>query len=150
MAVIEEFASNCRGWSKERHQTRRVAAVEIDEEKSLAKEVAELRVRVNQMDTSRREDPVPPTSIIAVTKPDADAAPVEDVNYVQQGGSPNHSFNNNNNRPNQGAVITTIIMGGINVSKGGVVEPAKKEEKYEVRIMKILEVLVQDRKTNDT
>ena len=36
------------------------------------------------------------------------------------------------------------------MGKGGVVEPAKKEEKYEARIMKILEVLVQDRKTNDT
>ena len=36
------------------------------------------------------------------------------------------------------------------MSKGGVVESAKKEERYEAEIMKILEVLVQDRKTNDT
>ncbi|XP_047952284.1 uncharacterized protein LOC125197628 [Salvia hispanica] len=102
MAVIEEFATNSCGWSKERHQTRRVAVVEADEESSLVKELAELKVRVNQMDTSRREDPIPPTSIIAITKPDAEAAPIEDVNYVQQGGSPNRSFNNNNYRPNHG------------------------------------------------
>ena len=75
--------------------------------------MAELKVRVNQMDISRREDPVPPTSIIAVTKPDAKAAPVEDVNYVQQGGSPNRSFNNNNYHPKQGAVITIIMMGTV-------------------------------------
>ena len=36
------------------------------------------------------------------------------------------------------------------MSKGGAVEPAKKEERYEAGIMKILEVLVRDRKTNDT
>ena len=102
MAMIEEFATNSRGWSKERHQTRRVAAIEADEESSFAKELAELKVRVNQMDTSRREDPVPPNSVIAVTKPNAEATPTEDVNYVQQGGGSNRSFNNNNYRSNQG------------------------------------------------
>ncbi|XP_047942569.1 uncharacterized protein LOC125189325 [Salvia hispanica] len=142
MAMIEEFATNSRGWSKERHQTRRVAAIEADEESSFAKELAELKVRVNQMDTSRREDPVPPNSVIAVTKPNAEATPTEDVNYVQQGGGSNRSFNNNNYRSNQG--------GGFNVSKGGMVEPAKKEERYEAGIMRIHEVLVQDRRTNDT
>ena len=145
------------------------ASIETDEENSLAKEVAKLRVRVNQMDTSRSEDQVPPTSIIAITKPDAEAAPIEDFNYMQQGGGRNHSFNNNNYRPNQGGGNYNNYNGnrprpnisysnnnflqppaGFNVGKGGVVEPAKKQEKYEAGIMKILEVLVQDRKTNDT
>ena len=63
-----------------RHQSRRVPAVEAAEESSFAKELAKLNVRVNQMDTLRRED----------------------VNYVQQGGGPNRPFNNNNYRPNQG------------------------------------------------
>ncbi|XP_042027155.1 uncharacterized protein LOC121774328 [Salvia splendens] len=39
---------------------------------------------------------------------------------------------------------------GFNVSKGEVVEPIKKDEKYDQGIMKILEVLVQERNTNDT
>ncbi|XP_042012087.1 uncharacterized protein LOC121760495 [Salvia splendens] len=125
MAVIEEFGINNRGWSKERHSSRRAAAIKEAEDNSFAKELAELRVRVDQMDTSRREDPVPPAFVIGVTKPDTSPAPTEDVNYVQQGG-------------------------GFNVSKGGVVETVKKEEKYDQGIMKIWEVQVQDRKTNDT
>ena len=47
MAVIEEFATNSRWWSKEKHQSRRVATVEADEESSFAKELSELKVRVN-------------------------------------------------------------------------------------------------------
>ncbi|XP_042019017.1 uncharacterized protein LOC121766847 [Salvia splendens] len=130
VAVIEEFATNSRGWSKERHNSRRVAAINETEESSFAKELAELGVRVDQMDTSRKEDPVPPTSGIAVTKPNTPSASTEDVNYVQQGGGPNRPYNNNY-RPSQRA-------------------PLKKEEKYDQGIMKILKVLVQDRKTNDT
>ena len=150
MAIIEEFATNSCGWSMERHQMRRVAVVETDEEGSLAKEVEELRARVNQMDTLSREDPVPPTSIIAITKPDAESTPAEDVNYMQQESGPNRSFNNSNYRPNHGGGNYNNYNGdhphpnfsystnnflqppaGFNVSKGGVVEPAKKEEKYE-------------------
>ena len=98
MAVIEEFATNNNGWSKERHNSRRVAAIEEAEESSFAKELAEVRVWVNQMDTMRKEDLVPPTSVITVTKPDTPTSPIEDVNYVQ-GGGPNRSYNNNY-RPN--------------------------------------------------
>ena len=88
---------------------------------------------------------------------------------MQQGGGPNRPFNNNNYRPNQGGGNYNNYNGnrprpnlsysnnnflqspaGFNVGKGGVVEPVKKEEKYEAGLMKILEVLVQNRKTNDT
>ncbi|XP_047978855.1 uncharacterized protein LOC125220756 [Salvia hispanica] len=124
MAVIEEFATNSRGWSKERHNLKRIVAVEEAEESSFAKELAELRVRVDQMDSSRKEDPIPPTSIIAVSKPETPTPTVEEINYMQGGG--------------------------FNVSKGGVVETLKKEEKYEQGITRILEVIAQDRKVNDT
>ena len=40
MAVIEEFAANSRGWSKERHNIKRIAAIEETEESSFAKELA--------------------------------------------------------------------------------------------------------------
>ncbi|XP_047961385.1 uncharacterized protein LOC125206134 [Salvia hispanica] len=140
MAVIEEFATNSRGWSKERHSLKRIAAIEEAEESSFAKELAELRVRVDQMDSSRKEDPIPPTSIIAVSKPETPAPIVEEINYMQ-GGGPNRNYNNNY-RPNQGD--------GFNVSKGGVVETAKKEEKYDQGITRILEVITQDKKVNDT
>ncbi|XP_047978999.1 uncharacterized protein LOC125220910 [Salvia hispanica] len=140
MVVIEEFATNSRGWSKERHSLKRIAAIEEAEESSFAKELAELRVRVDQMDSSRKEDPIPPTSIIAVSKPETPAPIVEEINYMQ-GGGPNRNYNNNY-RPNQG--------GGFNVSKGGVVETTKKEEKYDQGITRILEVITQDRKVNDT
>ena len=46
-AVIEEFATNSRGCSKERHTTRRVVAIEEAEESYFSKELAELRVRVD-------------------------------------------------------------------------------------------------------
>ena len=49
---------------------KRIAAIEEAEESSFAKELAELRVRIYQMDTSRKEDLIPPTSIIAVSKPE--------------------------------------------------------------------------------
>ena len=65
----------------------RVATLEEAEESSFAKELAELRVRIDQMDTSRKEDPIPPTSIIAVTKPETPAPIVEEINYMQGGGS---------------------------------------------------------------
>ena len=106
MAVIEEFATNSRGWTKERHNMKRVAALEEAEESSFAKELTELRVRIDQMDVSRNEDPIPPTSIIAVSKPETPASIVEKINYMQGGGSnrnyngnrphPNHSYSNNN------------------------------------------------------
>ena len=48
---------------------KRIAAMEEAEESSFAKELAELRVRIDQMDTSRKEDPIPPTSIIEVSNP---------------------------------------------------------------------------------
>ncbi|XP_047979322.1 uncharacterized protein LOC125221240 [Salvia hispanica] len=140
MAVIEEFATNSRGWSKERHSLKRIVAVEEAEESSFAKELAELRVRVDQMDSSRKEDPIPPTSIIAVSKPETPTPTVEEINYMQ-GGGPNRNYNNNYH-PNQ--------RDGFNVSKGGVVETIKKEEKYEQGITRILEVIAQDRKVNDT
>ncbi|XP_047949154.1 uncharacterized protein LOC125194986 [Salvia hispanica] len=167
MAVIEEFATNSRGWSKERHSLKRIAAVEEAEESSFAKELAELRVRVDQMDSSRKEDPIPPTSIIAVSKPETPTPTVEEINYMQ-GGGPNRNYNNNY-RPNQGGGNFNNYNGnrphpnlyysnnnylqppaGFNVSKGGVVETLKKEEKYEQGITRILEVIAQDRKVNDT
>ncbi|XP_047979191.1 uncharacterized protein LOC125221107 [Salvia hispanica] len=167
MAVIEEFATNSRGWSKERHSMKRIAAIEEAEESSFAKELAELRVRVDQMDTSRKEDPIPPTSIIAVSKPEAPAPIVEEINYMQGGGS-NRNYNNNY-RPNQGGGNFNNYNenrphpnlsysnnkylqppAGFIVSKGGVVEPTKKEEKYDQGITRILEVITQDRKVNDT
>ncbi|XP_042032339.1 uncharacterized protein LOC121779057 [Salvia splendens] len=97
---IKEFAINSRGWSKERPNSRRIAAIEEAEESSFVKELAELSMRVDQMDTSRREDPVPSTSVIAVTKPDTPPAPTEDVNYVEQGGGPHKPYNNSY-RPSQ-------------------------------------------------
>ena len=74
MAVIEEFTTNSRGWSKERHNMKRIATIEEAEESSFAKELVELWVRIDQMDTSRKGDPLPPTSIIAVSKPKAPAS----------------------------------------------------------------------------
>ncbi|KAL1564611.1 hypothetical protein AAHA92_06930 [Salvia divinorum] len=102
MEVIEEFAANSRGWSKERHNMKRIAAIENKEEIDLAKELAALR----------------------------------------NGGGPNRQYSNY--RPSQG--------GGFNVSKGGVVEPPKKDEKekYEQGIQRILEAMQEDRKANDT
>ncbi|XP_047950420.1 uncharacterized protein LOC125196092 [Salvia hispanica] len=99
MAVIEEFTTNSRGWSKERNSMKRIAAIEEADESSFAKELAELRVRVDQMDTSRKEDPIPPTSIIPVSKPETPTPIVEEINYMQGGGS-NRNYNNNC-RPNQ-------------------------------------------------
>ena len=78
---------------------KRIAAIEEAEESSFSKELAELRVRVDQ-DISRKEDLIPPTSIIAVSKPEAPAPIVEEINYMQGGGS-NRNYNNNY-RPNQG------------------------------------------------
>ncbi|XP_047948973.1 uncharacterized protein LOC125194795 [Salvia hispanica] len=150
MAVIEEFATNSRGWSKERHSLKRIAAVEEAEESSFAKELAELRVRVDQMDSSRKEDPIPPTSIIAVSKPETPTPTVEEINYMQ-GGGPNRNYNNNYH-PNLSYSNNNYLQppSGFNVSKGGVVETLKKEEKYEQGITRILEVIAQDRKVNDT
>ncbi|XP_047941973.1 uncharacterized protein LOC125188913 [Salvia hispanica] len=166
MAVIEEFATNSRGWSKERHSLKRIVAVEETEESSFAKELAELRVRVDQMDSSRKEDPIPPTSIIAVSKTETPTPIVKEINYMQ-GGGPNRNYNNNY-RPTQGGGNFNNYNGnrphpnlsysnnnylqppaGFNV-KGGVVDTIKKEEKYEQGITRILEVIAQDRKVNDT
>ena len=61
------------------------------------------------MDSSKKEDPIPPTSIIAVSKPETLTPTVEEINYVQ-GGGPNRNYNNNY-RPTQGVVISIIIMG---------------------------------------
>ncbi|KAL1559151.1 hypothetical protein AAHA92_09525 [Salvia divinorum] len=141
MEVIEEFAANGRGWSKERHNMKRVATIENKEEIDLAKELAALRVRMDKMDNTHRDEATPPTSVISLAPKDAPPT-IGDVNYVQNSGGSNRTFNNY--RPNQG--------GGFNVSKGGVVEPPKKDEKerYEQGIQKILEAMQEERKANDT
>ena len=119
------------------------------------------------MDTSRKEDPIRPTSIIAFSKPESPAVIVEEIIYMQ-GSGPNKNYNNNY-RPNQRGSNFNNYNGNhphpnlsysnnnflqppaeFNVSKGGVVEPVKKEEKYDQGIMKILEVIAQDKKINDT
>ncbi|KAL1568707.1 hypothetical protein AAHA92_00287 [Salvia divinorum] len=141
MEVIEEFAANNRGWSKERHNMKRVAAIENNDDTDLAKQIAALRIEVDKMDNAQREDSTPTTSVIQLAQKDAPPV-VGDVNYVQNSGGPMRTYNNY--RPNQG--------GGFNVSKGGVVEPPKKDEKerYEQMIQKILEAMQEDRKVNDT
>ncbi|KAL1533093.1 hypothetical protein AAHA92_33028 [Salvia divinorum] len=141
MEVIEEFAANSRGWSKERHNMKRVAAIENKEEADFAKQLTALRVRMDKIDNTQKKEEIPPTLVINLVQKDASPT-VGDVNYVQNSGGPNRTFNNY--RPNQG--------GGFNVSKGGVVEPPKKDEKkrYEQRIQKILEAMQEDRKSNDT
>ncbi|KAL1564360.1 hypothetical protein AAHA92_06712 [Salvia divinorum] len=139
MEVIEEFTANSRGWSNERHNMKIVAAIEEQDESNLVKELAALRVRMDKMETTRKEEPIPPASVISLPQKDAPLA-VRDVNYVQNSSGPNQTYNNY--RPNQG--------GGFNVSKGGVVEPSKKDDKCEQEILKILEVLEEDRKTNET
>ncbi|KAL1559456.1 hypothetical protein AAHA92_09797 [Salvia divinorum] len=86
--------------------------------------------RDNKIDNTQRDETTPPTSVISLAPMDASPT-VGDVNYVLNSGGPNRTFNNY--RPNQG--------GGFNVSKGGVVEPPKKDEKerYEQGIQRILE-----------
>ncbi|KAL1560014.1 hypothetical protein AAHA92_10283 [Salvia divinorum] len=125
MEVIEEFANNSREWSKERHNMKRVAAIENKEEIDLAKELAALRVRMDKIDSTQRDETTLPTSVINLAPKDAPPA-VGEVNYVQNGGGSN--------------------------SQGGVVGPPKKDEKerYEQGIQKILEVMQEDRKANDT
>ncbi|XP_047965041.1 uncharacterized protein LOC125209485 [Salvia hispanica] len=118
MPVIEEFATNSMGWSKERHNSRRVAAIEKAEESSFAKEWP------SSNHQTRHSYPSYGRCQLRATR----AAPTDPYN--------------NNYRPNQGD--------GFNVSNGGVVELIKKEEKYDQGIMKILEMLVQDRKTHGT
>ncbi|KAL1533431.1 hypothetical protein AAHA92_33315 [Salvia divinorum] len=121
MEVIEEFAANSRGWSKERHNMKRVAAIENNDDANFAKQLAAPRVRMDKIDNPKKKESIPSTS---------------------NSGGLNRTFNNY--RPNQG--------GGFNVSKGGVVEPPKKDEKerYEQEIQKILEAMQEDRKVNDT
>ncbi|KAL1536625.1 hypothetical protein AAHA92_29248 [Salvia divinorum] len=125
MEVIEEFAANSRGWSKERHNMNRVAAIENTEDIDLAKGLAALRARMNKIDNTQRDETTPPTSVISLAPKDAPPT-VGEVNYVQNGG--------------------------FNVSRGGVVEPPKKDEKerYEQGIQRILEAMQEDRKANDT
>ncbi|KAL1544662.1 hypothetical protein AAHA92_21484 [Salvia divinorum] len=117
MEVIEEFAANSRGWSKERHNMKRIAAIENKEKIDLAKELVALRVRMDKIDNTQRDETTSSTSVISHALKDAPPT-IGDVNYVQNSGGPNRTFNNY--RPNQG---------GFNVSKGGVVEPPKKDEK---------------------
>ncbi|KAL1563709.1 hypothetical protein AAHA92_06141 [Salvia divinorum] len=50
MEVIEKFTANSRGWSKERHNIKRVVVIEENEENNLAKEIAALRVRMDKID----------------------------------------------------------------------------------------------------
>ncbi|KAL1545394.1 hypothetical protein AAHA92_22128 [Salvia divinorum] len=168
MEVIEEFAANSRGWSKKRHNMKRVAAIENKEEIDLAKELAALRVRMDKMDNTQRDEATPPTSVISLAPKDAPPT-IGDINYVQNSGGPIRTFNNY--RPNQGGgsfnnynanrphpnlsyANNNYIQppAGFNVSKGGVVEPPKKDEKerYEQRIQRILEAMQEDRKANDT
>ncbi|KAL1556993.1 hypothetical protein AAHA92_12538 [Salvia divinorum] len=141
MKVIEEFASNSRGWSKERHNMKRVAAIENKEDIDLAKGLAALRARMDKIDITQRDETTPPTSAISLAPKDAPPT-VGEVNYVQNGGGPNRPYNNY--RPSQG--------GGFNVSQRGVVEPPKKDERerYEQGIQRILEAMQEDRKANDT
>ncbi|KAL1540753.1 hypothetical protein AAHA92_25062 [Salvia divinorum] len=141
MEVIEEFAANSRGWSKERHNMKRVTAIENNDDTDLAKQIAALRIRVDKMDNAQKEDSTPTTSVIQLAQKDAPPA-VGDVNYVQNSGGPMRTYNNY--RPNQG--------GGFNVSRERVVEPPKKDERerYEQGIQRILEAMQEDRKANDT
>ncbi|KAL1555249.1 hypothetical protein AAHA92_15715 [Salvia divinorum] len=168
MEVIEEFAANSRGWSKERHNMKRVATIENNDDTDLAKQIAALRIRVDKMDNAQKEDSTPTTSVIQLAQKDAPPA-VEDVNYVQNSGGPMRTYNNY--RPNQGGGNFNNYSGnrphpnlsyannnyiqppaGFNVSKGEVVEPPKKDERerYEQRIQRILEAMQEDRKANDT
>ena len=57
------------------------------EESSFVKELAEPRVRVEKMGISKREESVPPTSIIVLPQNDAPPS-AEAVNYVQNGVVP--------------------------------------------------------------
>ncbi|KAL1568847.1 hypothetical protein AAHA92_00404 [Salvia divinorum] len=141
MEVIEEFASNSRGWSKERHNMKRVVAIENKEDIDLAKGLAALRARMDKIDNTQRDETTPPTSVISLALKDAPPT-VGEVNYVQNGGGPNRPYSNY--RPSLG--------GGFNVSQGGVVEPPKKDERerYEQGIQRILEAMQEDRKANDT
>ncbi|KAL1563929.1 hypothetical protein AAHA92_06346 [Salvia divinorum] len=141
MEVIEEFTSSSRGWSKERHNMKRVAAIENKEDIDLAKGLAALRARMDKIDNTQWDETTPPTSVISLTPKDAPPT-IGEVNYVQNGGGPNRPYNNY--RPSQG--------GGFNVSQGGVVEQPKKDERerYEQRIQRILEAMQEDRKANDT
>ncbi|KAL1564963.1 hypothetical protein AAHA92_07240 [Salvia divinorum] len=118
-----------------------VAAIENKEDIDLAKELAALRVRMDKIDNTQRDETTPPTSVISLAPKDAPPT-IGDINYVQNGGGPNRPYSNY--RPSQG--------GGFNVSKGGVVEPPKKDEKerYEQGIQRILEAMQEDRKVNDT
>ena len=92
---------------------------------------------------------------------------MKEINYMQGDGS-NKNYNNNY-RPNQGGdnfnnynenrphpnlsySNNNFLQppAGFSVGKGGVVETTKKEEKYDQGITRILEVIMQDRKVNDT
>ncbi|KAL1558824.1 hypothetical protein AAHA92_09240 [Salvia divinorum] len=99
MKVIEEFAANSRGWSKERHNMKRVAVIANKEEIDLAKELAALRVRMDKIDNTQRDEAIPPTSVISPAPKDA-LPTIGDFNYVQNSGGPNSTFNNY--CPNQG------------------------------------------------
>ncbi|KAL1536619.1 hypothetical protein AAHA92_29243 [Salvia divinorum] len=121
MEVIKEFASNSRRWSKERHNMKRVAAIENKGDIDLAKGIAALRARMDKIDNTQWDETTPPTSVISLAPKDAPPT-VGEVNYVQNGGGPNRPYNNYRPR--------------FNVSHGRVVEPPKKDERerYEQRI----------------
>ncbi|KAL1567429.1 hypothetical protein AAHA92_02909 [Salvia divinorum] len=87
MEMIEEFAANSRGWSKERHNMKRVVAIKRARRKELCKGARSFEI---------------------ISLPQRDAPPaIGDVNYVQNSGGPNKTYSNY--CPNQ--------WGGFNVSK---------------------------------
>ncbi|XP_047949093.1 uncharacterized protein LOC125194921 [Salvia hispanica] len=124
MEVIEELATNSRGWSKEKHKAERLDAVKKPCGNETSQELAFIRARLEKLEAPGKEGNA-----------------IKDVKYVQNGGDPNRLYNNNY-RPNQG--------GGFNLGKEKGMEPPTKEDKYEAGIQKILELMLEDRKNNET
>ncbi|XP_047978402.1 uncharacterized protein LOC125220288 [Salvia hispanica] len=124
MEVIDELATNSRGWSKEKHKAEGLDAVKRSCGNETSQELASIRARIEKLEAPGKEGNA-----------------IKDVKYVQNGGDPNRLYNNNY-RPNQG--------GGFNLGKEKGVEPPTKEDKYEAGIQKILELMLEDRKNNET
>ncbi|XP_047978459.1 uncharacterized protein LOC125220340 [Salvia hispanica] len=151
MEVIEELATNSRGWSKEKHKAERLDAVKRPCGNETSQELASIRARLEKLEATGKEGNV-----------------IKDVKYVQNGGDPNR-LHNNNYRPNQGGGSFNNYNGnhphpnvshannhnfvqspaGFNVSKEKGVEPPTNGEKYEMGIQKILEVMLEDRRNNE-
>lgn len=116
-------------------------------ENRTSQELASIKARFQRMETIRNQG----SKDVKYVKMGVPNEPHDNNYRPGQGGGNFNNFSGNRPHPTLLYSNSNFLQptAGFNVSKGGVVEPPTKEQKYEIDIQNIMEVLLEYRKNNE-